>query len=76
MEQIIQIKLLKLATSEVNYEDQTDTESKKFSDQQLLFLELHLQIDQLHAFATMEHKAIISKITEDSESICKVKRDK
>jgi len=44
----VQNKLVKLVTSEINFKDEQESDNKKLSEQQLLFLEVHLQIDSLH----------------------------
>ena len=43
---IVQNKLLKLIIEEVNFKDQV-SDNKYFTDQQLIFLELHLKIEEL-----------------------------
>lgn len=47
--QIVQNKLLKKVTSGIDYKDETASggNGNRLSDQQLLFLELHLKIDSL-----------------------------
>lgn len=67
---IAQNHLLNLATKNVNYADQSD---KRFSDQQLLFLELHLAVDSLCDEAAKRHNVHVGKVLEDSEAICAVR---
>jgi len=44
---IVQNKLVKLVTSGIDYSDESTSENKRLTAQQLLFLEIHLQIDAL-----------------------------
>lgn len=39
---LVQNKLVKLVTSEINFKDEQESDNKKLSEQQLLFLEIHL----------------------------------
>lgn len=73
---IVQNKLVQLVTSEINFTDQQESDHKKLSEQQILFLEIHLQINSLHDQAAQSHNVHIGKILEDSEAICQVKRNK
>jgi hypothetical protein len=73
---IIQNQLVKEVTSEIDFKDTQESDSKKLAEQQLLFLEVHLQIDSLQAQAAKAHNTHVGKVLEDSEAICQVKRNK
>jgi hypothetical protein len=70
---VIQSKLLNLATSSIDFSPSSD---KKFSEQQLLWLELHLSVDAMGRQAAEEHGVKIGKVLEDSKAISTLKQQK
>lgn len=49
---IVENQLVKLATSQIDFKDQSqgdDGEGKKLTNAQLLFLEIHLKVDELQS---------------------------
>jgi hypothetical protein len=69
---IIQNELVKVISKEIDF----GSFDAGFSDQQLLFLEIHMQIDGLREELIKSHDVHIGKTIEDSEAICKIKRTK
>ena len=80
LSRIVENKLVKLATSQIDFKDQSqgdgDDGSKKLTSAQLLFLEIHLQVDELQSKALESRRLQTIKVLEDSEAICRVKRNK
>lgn len=70
---VIQSKLVNIATKAVNFGEPGD---KKFSEQQLYWLEIHLKIDDLWQLANEKFNVNISKALEESEEISKLKKYK
>jgi hypothetical protein len=70
---IIQNKLLNLQTKKINYGKEDD---KKFSLQQLFFLEIFLKIDELWKQVNEEFGIKIGKVLEESADISKIKKFK
>lgn len=67
---VIQNKLLNLATKSINYGHDSD---KKFNEQQLYFLEIHLKVDDLWAHVNEAYGVKIGKLLEDSQDISTLK---
>jgi hypothetical protein len=67
LQRIVLIKLINGVTSQVDYAFE---ESKKFSTQQILFLELHLSITDMSKKALNEYNLHIGNISNESEAIC------
>lgn len=63
---VIQCKLLNLATKSINFGYDGD---KKFNEQQLFWLEIHLKVDELWKQVNEEFGIKIPKILEDSKDI-------
>jgi hypothetical protein len=76
---IVENQLVKLATSQIDFKDQShgdDGEAKKLTNAQLLFLEIHLKVDELQSKALEGYQLQTIKVLEDSEAMCRVKRNK
>lgn len=70
---VIQNKLLNQLTKSINYGKEDD---KKFSEQQLYLLELHLKTDDIQMHINKAYGIQIGKVLEDSEDISKLKQQK
>lgn len=70
---VIQCKLLNLATKSIFFGYDSD---KKFNEQQLFWLEIHLKVDELWKQVNEEFGIKISKILEDSRDISELKQKK
>lgn len=68
---VIQNKLLNQLTKSINYGKDSD---KKFSEQQLYLLEIHLRIDEIWKHIDEAYGIKIGKLLEDSEDISKLKQ--
>jgi hypothetical protein len=66
---IIQNKLVKLATETIDFKDES-TESKWLTNQQLIFLEIHLLLNELAEQVQRVNKIKVDQILVDSEAIC------
>jgi len=75
MELIIKNSLIKEATKVINFEDEASSNSLKFTDSQLIFMELHLMLDRLRDYVEEKDGVYIGRILEDSQEMSLVKRN-
>ena len=68
---VVQSELIKFVTSLVDF---THAEGSFFTTQQLLFLELHLQVEALRERSNSKHKTNLLQFLEDSTAICEIKK--
>jgi hypothetical protein len=73
---LVQNKLIKLVTEKVDFTDQSEKDNKWFTTQQLVFLEIHLHLNELADQTMRMHKIKIDKILVDSEAISRLNMTK
>ena len=73
LKEVVQSQIVKFVSSQMNYTDECK-DSKYFTNQQLMFLELHLAIEKIREEANLKHGCHIPKFLSDSLAICHVKK--
>jgi len=74
---MIQNKLVKLATETIDFKDEsTESDAKWLTNQQLIFLEIHLLLNDIAEQVQRVHKIKVDQILVDSEAICSLNMTK
>lgn len=71
---LIQNQLIKLVTSTIDFD--TKDSDRGFNEMQILYLEIHLQLDDLRDKILTKYGILIPKVTVDTESISEIKKSR